>query len=77
MKAGIALLDHQNYQVEGGPFPLMQDTSGNPILPSKGDYFRMGEWNYVVDGIYWDYNDEEKSVVVVATEIPGQRPSQK
>ena len=73
MKAGIALLDHVNCQVEGSPFPLQMDTSGHPILPSKGDFFRRGEWNYIVDGVYWDYNDEEPSVVVVATEIYGQR----
>jgi hypothetical protein len=75
MKAGIALLDHLNCEVEGGPFPLLQDTSGHPIIPSKGDFFRKGEWNYIVDGIYWDY--DEQSVVVVATEIYGQRPTQR
>lgn len=71
MKAGLALLDHQNCTVEGSPFPLLQDQSGHPILPSTGDYFRKGAWNYRVEGIYWDY--ENRSVTVVATEIYGQR----
>jgi hypothetical protein len=71
----LALLDYRNCSVEGSPFPLLCDTSGNPILPATGDFYRKGLWNYKVDGVYWDY--DEQKVVVVATEIYGQRPPER